>query len=51
MTNIILCGGSGTRLWIICRMLMPKQFVKMFQDKDKTKLLFQLTISKKFKGV
>ena len=23
MTNIILCGGSGTRLW-------PKQFVKLF---------------------
>ena len=30
MTNIILCGGSGTRLWPISRTLMPKQFVKLF---------------------
>ncbi len=39
MTNIILCGGSGTRLWPISRTLMPKQFVKLFDDKS----LFQLT--------
>ena len=39
MTNIILCGGSGTRLWPISRTLMPKQFVKLFNDKS----LFQLT--------
>ena len=40
MTNIILCGGSGTRLWPISRTLMPKQFVKLFQDQS----LFQLTL-------
>ncbi|MDR0408157.1 MAG: mannose-1-phosphate guanylyltransferase/mannose-6-phosphate isomerase [Campylobacteraceae bacterium] len=40
MTNIILCGGSGTRLWPISRTLMPKQFVKLFDDKS----LFQMTI-------
>ena len=40
MTNIILCGGSGTRLWPISRTLMPKQFVKLFNDKS----LFQLTL-------
>ena len=34
MTNIILCGGSGTRLWPISRTLMPKQFVKLFDDKS-----------------
>jgi len=42
MTNIILCGGSGTRLWPISRTLMPKQFVKLFNDKS----LFQLTIER-----
>ncbi len=39
MINLILCGGSGTRLWPISRTLMPKQFVKLFDDKS----LFQLT--------
>ena len=33
MTNIILCGGSGTRLWPLSRTLMPKQFVKLFEEK------------------
>lgn len=42
MTNIILCGGSGTRLWPISRTLMPKQFVKLFEGKS----LFQLTIDR-----
>ena len=42
MTNIILCGGSGTRLWPISRTLMPKQFVKLFNDKS----LFQLTLQR-----
>lgn len=42
MTNIILCGGSGTRLWPISRKLMPKQFVKLFYKKS----LFQLTVER-----
>jgi len=42
MTNIILCGGSGTRLWPLSRKLMPKQFLKLFSDKS----LFQLTIER-----
>jgi len=42
MTNIILCGGSGTRLWPISRTLMPKQFVKLFDGKS----LFQLTVER-----
>ncbi|MFT5660593.1 MAG: mannose-1-phosphate guanylyltransferase [Sulfurimonas sp.] len=45
MTNIILCGGNGTRLWPISRTLMPKQFVKLFEDKS----LFQLTIERNSK--
>jgi mannose-1-phosphate guanylyltransferase len=42
MTNIILCGGSGTRLWPISRTLMPKQFVKLFNKQS----LFQLTVER-----
>jgi mannose-1-phosphate guanylyltransferase len=45
MTNLILCGGSGTRLWPISRTLMPKQFVKLFSDKS----LFQLTVERNSK--
>lgn len=30
MVNLILCGGSGTRLWPISRTLMPKQFARLF---------------------
>ena len=45
MINIILCGGNGTRLWPISRTLMPKQFVKLFDEKS----LFQLTIERNAK--
>jgi mannose-1-phosphate guanylyltransferase len=42
MVNIILCGGSGTRLWPLSRTLYPKQFIKLFNDKS----LFQLTVER-----
>ena len=42
LKNIILCGGSGTRLWPLSRKLMPKQFLKLFDDKS----LFQKTIQR-----
>ncbi len=45
MINIILCGGNGTRLWPISRTLMPKQFVKLFDDKS----LFELTVERNSK--
>jgi len=45
LINIILCGGSGTRLWPISRTLMPKQFVKLFENKS----LFQLTLNRNMK--
>ncbi len=45
MINIILCGGSGTRLWPISRTLMPKQFVKLFKNES----LFQLTVKRNSK--
>jgi mannose-1-phosphate guanylyltransferase len=34
MTNIILCGGAGTRLWPLSRTLMPKQFARLLGDKS-----------------
>ena len=42
MINIILCGGSGTRLWPLSRTLYPKQFIKLFNDNS----LFQLTLKR-----
>ncbi len=42
MKNIILSGGSGTRLWPLSRKLMPKQFLKLFDGKS----LFQKTIER-----
>jgi mannose-1-phosphate guanylyltransferase len=40
MQVVILCGGSGTRLWPISRTLFPKQFCQLFGDES----LFQKTI-------
>jgi mannose-1-phosphate guanylyltransferase len=40
MQVIILCGGSGTRLWPLSRTLFPKQFCQLFGDQS----LFQKTI-------
>lgn len=45
MLNLILSGGSGTRLWPLSRRLMPKQFLKLFDDKS----LFQLTVERNIK--
>lgn len=39
MINLILCGGSGTRLWPLSRTLFPKQFVRIFDNQS----LFQKT--------
>ena len=46
MTNIILCGGNGTRLWPLSRTLMPKQFVKLFEGES----LFQKTVARNQKA-
>lgn len=40
MINIILCGGSGTRLWPLSRKRLPKQFVRLFNGRS----LFQDTV-------
>lgn len=42
MINLILCGGSGTRLWPISRTLLPKQFVPLFSGES----LFQKTVDR-----
>ncbi|MBN2864509.1 MAG: mannose-1-phosphate guanylyltransferase/mannose-6-phosphate isomerase [Thiotrichales bacterium] len=42
MINLILCGGSGTRLWPISREHAPKQFVPLFDDES----LFQKTVKR-----
>lgn len=46
MTNIILCGGNGTRLWPLSRTLMPKQFVELFAGES----LFQKTVQRNQKA-
>ena len=42
ITPVLLCGGSGTRLWPISRKSNPKQFVPIL-DKDS---LFQKTVKR-----
>ena len=39
---VILCGGSGTRLWPLSRKSFPKQFVPLVGDKS----LLQLTLER-----
>ena len=40
VTQIILCGGSGTRLWPVSRLLFPKQFAPILGRQS----LYQQTI-------
>ncbi|NDD13770.1 MAG: mannose-1-phosphate guanylyltransferase, partial [Betaproteobacteria bacterium] len=39
---VILCGGSGTRLWPLSRKAFPKQFIPLIQNKS----LLQLTMER-----
>ena len=39
---VVLCGGSGTRLWPLSRKAFPKQFVPLIDDKS----LLQLTLER-----
>ncbi len=39
---VILCGGSGTRLWPLSRESFPKQFVPLIEEKS----LLQLTLDR-----
>ncbi len=42
ITPVVLCGGSGTRLWPLSRKSFPKQFVPLIGDKS----LLQLTLER-----
>ena len=42
ITPVILCGGSGTRLWPLSRQSFPKQFVPLLGDLN----LLQLTLAR-----
>ncbi|AEH24385.1 mannose-1-phosphate guanylyltransferase/mannose-6-phosphate isomerase [Pyrococcus yayanosii] len=42
MKTLVLAGGKGTRLWPLSRELLPKQFIKLFDDRS----LFQSTIER-----
>ncbi len=42
LTPVILCGGSGTRLWPLSRKSFPKQFVPLIAGKS----LLQLTLER-----
>ena len=46
MTNIILCGGAGTRLWPLSKAGMPKQFAKILPEET----LFEATIKRNSPG-
>ena len=35
ITPVVLCGGSGTRLWPLSRKLFPKQFVPLIDSKKR----------------
>lgn len=42
ITPVVLCGGSGTRLWPLSRQSLPKQFVPLVGDKS----LLRLTLDR-----
>ena len=45
VTPVILCGGSGTRLWPLSRLGFPKQFLALYGD-NSTQTLFQQAITR-----
>lgn len=45
MIHVILCGGSGTRLWPLSNAKISKQFLKLFDDKSLMQLACENTDS------
>ena len=48
---VILCGGSGTRLWPISRQSFPKQYLPLSSNDDKTLLQNTYGRVKDIKGI
>ena len=42
ITPVILCGGSGSRLWPVSRKSYPKQFVRLLGEES----LFEASIAR-----
>ena len=38
---VILCGGSGTRLWPLSRKAFPKQFISLVDEKSLLQLALE----------
>ena len=41
---VILCGGSGTRLWPLSRKAFPKQFVPLLDNKSLLQLALERVV-------
>jgi mannose-1-phosphate guanylyltransferase/mannose-6-phosphate isomerase len=41
ITPVVLCGGSGTRLWPLSRKSFPKQFVPLGDNKSSLQLTLE----------
>ena len=48
MRPVILCGGSGTRLWPKSRESLPKQFLPVFNEKSLLDLTVERILNIKF---
>ena len=46
MRIVILCGGSGSRLWPESRESLPKQFISIFSGKSLLDLTVERVLSK-----
>jgi len=48
---IVLCGGSGTRLWPLSRRSLPKQFVPLIGEKSLLQMTFERVAAFSCEGV
>ena len=48
---VVLCGGTGTRLWPLSRKSLPKQFVPAFSRKITLAVDLRKIFCKKYEGM